>query len=87
MLNANGRVAVVKTRGGSMDVTVYEDELCAVLAMMENGSLGVGGPHHGYGSRVHKLALVKVIGRAYLVMQKIVEFNEEDQGDDESEFG
>ena len=85
MLNANGRVAVVKTNGGSMDVTVYEDELSAVLAMMNNGSLSVGGA--GYGSEEHRRAVMLVAGHADRVMRNIYAFNNPDQGDGESEFG
>jgi len=54
MMNCNGTIAVIKNRGKSMEAAVYMDELSAVKAMINNGSLGTG---DGYGGSSHKKAL------------------------------
>ena len=54
MMSCNGKIAVFKNKRDSIEVAVYDDELTAVRAMVNNGSLGARG---GYGSDSHKEAL------------------------------
>ena len=48
-------VAVIESGFNCMRCEAYPSKLAAVLAMMNNGSLGAGGG--GYGSAAHKAAL------------------------------
>lgn len=50
-------IAVMKARGG-IAVTTYASELEAVIAMLDNGSLGGQSAHHG--SSLHVGALLQV---------------------------
>lgn len=56
---ASGKITLVKNKGSSMEVSVYKNELEAVCAMIDNGTLGDNGVTY-YGCPEHERALCEV---------------------------
>lgn len=80
----NATIAVVQSKHSGMNCDAYPTKLAAVLAMIDNGSLG--GDSGGYGSADHKAALVAVEKqiadtRACIAEQDARDANFEDGGE------
>lgn len=65
-----GHVVVVKSKRGMEAATMYENELDAVLAMVDSGSFGGG---NSYGCDKHQLALRKVETKQAEIWNKIAD--------------
>lgn len=76
-LICTGTVALVNSNGHSMEVTVYRNNLDAVLSLLNRGSLAASPKAESWGSDEHRAALVHVKEHAERILREIEEMAEE----------